>query len=187
MVGRLERGLRLYARQATGRMGRQTHTGDSPWGPLLIGTDHKVSAMCHLMWDCKQGQNAAGLQLPVTPPVRDQQGATEVCRGEGSPPQRSASAQHHWPTCCNTGIQRQVSPICELPADTREDCREPRLIWKDRNYRKKLIISFGLNLKKLASRLFPKIQNESVTSFFPACRVRTTLKFGCAFYLPGLM
>lgn len=47
--GRQERGLRLNARQAAGRMGRQTHTGDIPSGALLIGTDHKVSAMCHLM------------------------------------------------------------------------------------------------------------------------------------------
>lgn len=35
----------LRARQATGRMGRPTF----PRGPLLIGAEHKVSAMCHLM------------------------------------------------------------------------------------------------------------------------------------------
>ena len=78
--GRLEQGFGLNARQAAGRMGRQTHTGDIPSGALLIGTDHKVSAMCHLMWDCKQGQNDVSSQLPVTRPDCDQQGATEGCR-----------------------------------------------------------------------------------------------------------
>ncbi len=80
VVGEIGEGLGLNARQATGRMGRQTHTGDIPWGALLIGADHKVSAMCHLMWDCKQGQKDVGLQLPGTRPVCEQQGATEGCR-----------------------------------------------------------------------------------------------------------
>lgn len=48
-----------------------------PPGALLIGTDHKVSAMCHLMRDCKQGQSDEGSQLPVTGPECDQQGGTE--------------------------------------------------------------------------------------------------------------
>lgn len=163
-MGRLERVLRLYARQATGRMGRQTHTGDIPWGPLLIGTDHKVSAMCHLMWDCKQGQNAVGLQLPVTPPVCDQQGATEVCRREGSPPQRSASAQCHWPTCCNTGIPRQVSPICKLPVDTRENCREPQLIWKEIIGKDTSIFSHRSFLNAWVQNLDSKLEGHS---YFP--------------------
>lgn len=77
VVGRLERVFGLHARQATGRMGRQTHAGDIPPGALLIGTDHKVSAMCHLMRDCKQGQSDEGSQLPVTGPECDQQGGTE--------------------------------------------------------------------------------------------------------------
>ena len=51
-------------------MGRQAQAR----GGLLIGTDHKVSAMCHLMRDRKQGQRDVGLQLPVTRPERCQAG-----------------------------------------------------------------------------------------------------------------